>query len=100
MPCTRPITDLGGPMPAYWISLFSRKTYKEWRKAGCAPEAAFPEGARGRVARIAKGDILLCYLSSPDSTFVGVQEVVGTMCDGESAVWGKLYPLLRLRAPP
>lgn len=80
-------------MPNYWISLFSRRTYKQWREAGCPPEAAFPEGARGRVARIAKGDVLLCYLSSPDSAFVGVQEVVGTMRDAGSSTWGQQYPL-------
>lgn len=51
--------------PNHWISLFSRKTYKEWRDAGCPPEACFPEGARGRVAAIAVGDLLLRYLSSP-----------------------------------
>jgi hypothetical protein len=82
-------------MPTYWTSLFSRKTFKEWRDAGCPPEAGFPEGARGRVARITKGDFLLCYLSSPDSAFVGVQEVVGTMRDAGSVIahvsWGIIY---------
>ena len=80
-------------MPNYWISLFSRRTYKEWRDAGCPPEACFPEGARARISRMAKGDFLLCYLSSPDSAFVGVQEVVGTMRDAGSVVWGNQYPL-------
>ena len=83
----------GASMPNYWTSLFSRRTYKEWRDAGCPPEACFPEGARTRVAKIAKGDFLLCYLSSPDSAFVGVQEVVGTMRGTGSAVWGEQYPL-------
>jgi hypothetical protein len=32
-------------------------------------------------------------LSSPDSAFVGVQEVVGTMREAGSAVWGDQYPL-------
>ena len=71
------------------------KPFKEWRDAGCPPEAGFPEGARGRVARISKGDFLLCYLSSPDSAFVGVQEVVGTMRDAGSVIahvsWGIIY---------
>jgi hypothetical protein len=71
------------------------KPFKEWRDAGCPPKAGFPEGARGRVARISKGDFLLCYLSSPDSAFVGVQEVVGTMRDAGSVIahvsWGVIY---------
>ena len=93
MPRSPSCSEPGADMPTYWTSLFSRKTFKEWRDAGCPPEAGFPEGARGRVARITKGDFLLCYLSSPDSAFVGVQEVVGTMRDAGSAVWGDQYPL-------
>ena len=80
-------------MPNYWISLFSRKTYKEWRDAGSPSEACFPDSARGRVARMGKGDFLLCYLSSPDSAFVGVQEVTDAMRDGGSVVWGNQFPL-------
>ena len=89
--CFSPGSDAA--MPSYWISLFSRKTYKEWRDAGSPPEGCFPEGARGRVGRMAKGDVLLCYLSSPDSAFVGVQEVTGAMRDGGSVVWGNQFPL-------
>jgi len=40
-----------------------------------------------------KGDLLLCYLSSPDSAFVGVQEVTGPMREGGSIVWGNQFPL-------
>lgn len=80
-------------MPKYWISLFSKKTYKEWRSAGSPPEACFPEGARSRATRMATGDFVLCYLSSPDSAFVGVQEVSGPMRDGGSVVWGSQFPL-------
>jgi len=87
------VTGRHADMTNYWTSLFSRKTYKQWREAGCPPEAAFPIGARGRVARIAKGDFLLCYLSSPDSAFVAVQEVVGTMRETGSATWDEQYPL-------
>jgi hypothetical protein len=80
-------------MPNYWITLFSRKTYKEWRDAGSPPEACFSEDAGSRVARMAKGDFLLCYVSSPDSAFVGVQEVTGSMTKGGSVVWGEQFPL-------
>lgn len=80
-------------MPNYWMSSFSRKTYGEWRDAGSPAEACFPESARGRVGRMAKGDVLLCYLSSPDSAFVGMQGVIGTVRDGGGKVWGGLFPL-------
>lgn len=87
------VTGRHADMTSYWTNLFSRKTYKQWRDAGCPPEAAFPIGARGRVARIAKGDFLVCYLSSPDSAFVAVQEVVGTMRETGSATLEERYLL-------
>lgn len=75
------------------MNIYSRDTYRDWREAGCPPEAAFPEGARSRVAKIAEGDILLAYLSSRDSAFFGVQEVVSRMRDSGSLIWGDQYPL-------
>ena len=44
-----------------------------------------PERARSRVARIAKGDFLLCHVFPPGSAFVGVQELAGTTRSGGDA---------------
>jgi predicted RecB family nuclease len=69
---------------SYWLDLFTGTTWMEFRAAG-ARITGFRPRMRNSVARIRKGDILLCYLTGA-MRWVGALEVVGHSND-RSAVW-------------
>ena len=69
---------------SYWLDLFTRTTWKEFMAAG-ARITGFRPRMRNSVARIRKGDILLCYLTGA-MRWVGALEVVGYSND-RSPIW-------------
>ena len=69
---------------SYWLDLFTGTTWKEFRAAG-ARITGFRPRMRNSVARIRKGDILLCYLTGA-MRWVGALQVVGHSND-RSPIW-------------
>jgi hypothetical protein len=69
---------------SYWLDLFTVTTWTEFRAAG-AKITGFRPRMRNTVARIKKGDILLCYLTGV-MRWVGVLEVIGQSTD-RSPIW-------------
>lgn len=63
----------------YWLDLFTGKTWAEFRTAG-SEVSGFRRGTEGVVARIARGDILLCYVTGI-KRWVGALEVIGQTTD-------------------
>ena len=61
---------------SYWLDLFTGTTWTEFRAAG-ARITGFRPRMRNTVARVRKGDILLCYLTGV-MRWVGALEVIGT----------------------
>jgi len=68
----------------YWLDLFSGTTWDEFEKAG-ASVSGFRHRMRNSVARIAPGDILLCYMTGV-MRWVGALEVLGRS-DDTSDIW-------------
>lgn len=66
-------------MVNYWLDLFTGTTWDEFRNAG-ANVTGFRESRKNTVAKIAKGDILLCYITGI-MHWVGALEVVGPSND-------------------
>ena len=73
-----------GAGPAYWLDLFTGKTWDEFRKAG-ATISGFRQGSRGVCERIRQGDILLAYVTGV-KRWVGALEVVGPSSDS-TRIW-------------
>jgi hypothetical protein len=70
----------------YWLDLFTGTTWQEFRDSGCKV-SGFSHRMRGTVARIARGDILLCYLTGV-MRWVGALEVIGPSRD-KSKIWSQ-----------
>ena len=68
----------------FWLDLFTGTTWKEFREAG-GRVSGFSHRMRGTAARIARGDILLCYLTGV-MRWVGALEVVGSSRD-KTKIW-------------
>lgn len=66
-------------MVNYWLELFTGTTWDEFRNAG-ANVSGFRENRKNTVAKITKGDILLCYITGI-MHWVGALEVVGSSTD-------------------
>lgn len=66
-------------MVNYWLDLFTGTTWDEFRNAG-ANVSGFRESRKNTVAKIAKGDILLCYITGI-MHWVGALEVIGPSND-------------------
>ncbi len=82
---------------AYWLDLFTGTTWQEYRKAG-GRVSGFSHRMRGAVAQIAKGDILLCYLTGV-MRWVGALEVLGPSRN-KARIWaGAEFPA-RLEVRP
>jgi len=64
-----------GSQPAYWLDLFTHKSWNEFLAAGGAV-SGFSAGRWTTVQKMNVGDLLLCYLTGI-SRFVGVLQVVG-----------------------
>jgi hypothetical protein len=64
---------------SYWLDLFTGTTWMEFRAAG-ARITGFRPRMRNSVARIRKGDILLCYLTGA-MRWVGALQAVGSSND-------------------
>jgi hypothetical protein len=71
-------------MVSYWLDLFTGTTWEEFQAAG-ATISGFRGTKAATVAKIQKGDILLCYLTGV-MRWVGALEVVGPVKD-ERAIW-------------
>src|SRR5262249_41618958 len=77
----REMQDAG---PAYWLDLFTGKTWDEFRAAGAAI-TGFRQGSASVCKRIRPGDILVCYVTGV-KRWVGGLEVVGPSGD-TSRIW-------------
>ncbi len=75
----------GLPARAYWLDLFTPKTWAEFLDAG-GDVSGFREGRRGLVAKIKPGDYLLCYLTGV-SRFVGLLEVTSEPYQDHAKIW-------------
>ena len=69
---------------SYWLDLFTGTTWMEFRAAG-ARITGFRPRMRNSVARIRKGDILLCYLTGA-MRWVGALQAVGHS-DDRRPIW-------------
>jgi hypothetical protein len=81
----------------YWLDLFTGTTWKEFRDAG-SRISGFSHRMRGTVAKIARGDILLCYLTGV-MRWVGALEVVGPSRD-KTKLWSQGDFPARLEVKP
>jgi hypothetical protein len=70
---------------AYWLDLFSHKTWTEFLKAGGAV-TGFRESRWRTAQRISPGDYFLCYLTGV-SRWVGLLEVTGKAFHDDSPIW-------------
>lgn len=70
--------------PAYWLDLFTGKTWDEFRAAG-ASITGFRQTAKSLCQRIKPGDILICYVTGV-KRWVGALEVVGPT-DDTTRIW-------------
>jgi hypothetical protein len=68
----------------YWLDLFTGTTWDEFRAAGSTC-TGFRQRMRRLVAKVQRGDILLCYLTGV-MRWVGALEVVGPSKD-KRAIW-------------
>jgi hypothetical protein len=82
----------------YWLDLFTGTTWQEFLADG-AHTTGFRETMRQRIARVALGDILICYLTGV-KVWVGALEVKGTTRDETRRIWHEdLFPV-RLDVAP
>ncbi len=86
-----------GSDASYWLDLFTGTTWIEFRAAG-ARITGFRPRMRNTVARIRKGDIMLCYVTGV-MRWVGALEVVGHSND-RSPIWKEYDFPERLEAKP
>ena len=70
----------------YWLDLFTGTTWQEFRESG-GKISGFSHRMRGTLARITRGDILLCYLTGV-MRWVGALEVIGPSRD-KSKIWSQ-----------
>lgn len=70
---------------AYWLDLFTRKTWQEFVAAG-ASVSGFREGRWRTVQQMKPGDYLLCYLIGV-SRWIGVLEVISEPYRDTSRIW-------------
>ena len=82
---------------SYWLDLFSGTTWREFRAAG-ARITGFRPRMRNSVARVRKGDILLCYLTGA-MRWVGALEVLGNSND-RRPIWSEPDFPARLEVKP
>ena len=82
---------------SYWLDLFTGTTWMEFRAAG-ARITGFRPRMRNSVARIRKGDILLCYLTGA-MRWVGALQVVGHSND-KRPIWTEFDFPERLEVKP
>jgi hypothetical protein len=70
---------------AYWLDLFSHKTWTEFLKAG-GTVTGFRESRWRTAQRITVGDYFLCYLTGV-SRWIGLLEVTGEAYQDGSPIW-------------
>ena len=80
---------------AYWLDLFTPKTWNEFLEAG-GEVSGFRPGRRAFVSKIKPGDHLLCYLTGV-SRFVGLLEVTSEPYQDHARIWSAEDFPLRLR---
>ena len=81
----------------YWFDAFSGRTWDEFRKAG-ANISGFNVRFRKQVARLQRGDILLCYLTGV-MRWVGALEVLGPT-DDQTKIWSESGFPVRVNVKP
>ena len=81
----------------YWLDLFTGTTWKQFRDAG-ATTSGFRERMRSNVAKVAQGDIFLCYLTGV-MRWVGALRVVGPSKNA-SPIWTDAEFPVRLEVEP
>ncbi len=81
----------------YWLDLFTGTTWREFRDAG-GKISGFRHRMRATVARIQRGDILLCYLTGV-MRWVGALEAIGPSRD-KSKIWSQGDFPARLEVKP
>jgi predicted RNA-binding protein len=87
---------------AYWLDLFTGKTWKEYLDAG-GKVSGFRESRWRTVQKIKPGDYLICYLTGI-SRFVGILEVTSANYKEQTPIWEdedfpcriKVKPIIRL----
>ena len=83
---------------AYWVDVFTPKSWEEFKKAGAAL-SGFPERRWKGVQRINVGDILVCYMARQHRWFAAL-EVASKAFRDSSPIWtDEVYPV-RLRVKP
>ncbi len=70
---------------AYWLDLFSAKTWQEFLDAG-GTVSGFREGRWSMVQKLKPGDKLLCYLTGI-SRFIGILEVASEPFKDNAKIW-------------
>jgi len=65
--------------PRYFVTVFTRSTWDRFVSTG-GKVAGFKSNASGRVNRLVRGDLLLCYIVDGVG-FVGILEVTGATND-------------------
>jgi hypothetical protein len=70
---------------AYWLDLFSHKTWTEFLKAG-GTVTGFRDSRWRTAQRIAIGDYFLCYLTGV-SRWIGMLQVTGKPFQDDSPIW-------------
>jgi len=81
----------------YWLDLFTGTTWEEFRTAG-ARVSGFRHSKQNAAKRIAKGDVLLCYLTGV-MRWVGALEVLGPSTDN-TRIWASDAFPVRLEVSP
>jgi len=75
----------------YWLDLFTRTTWDEFRAAG-ATTTGFRDSQRASLRRVKPGDIFLCYLTGV-MRWVGALEVVGASRDKRTIWKEQIFPV-------
>lgn len=77
--------------PTYWLDLFTEETYIEAAQYGFRV-SGFSAGRWTTVARMRRGDLLVCYLTG-HSAYVGLLRVTGEPYQDESPIWrSQVFP--------
>lgn len=82
----------------FWLDLFSRKTWEEFRNAG-ANVSGFPPSRRRAVQQVRKGDYFLCYLIG-DKRFIGILEVLSAPYEDTAPLYSEGEYSCRLKVKP
>ena len=83
---------------AYYLDLFTPKTWSQFRAAG-AKVTGFRETNWARAAKIEVGDVFLCYIVGA-KRWVGVLEIVSKRYRDDAAIWTEDVFPVRFKVKP